>query len=214
MVSKKAGVNARGSAQGKVKSEARSIFHTRDLTPSDFPLLAQLFGSNGACAGCWCMWWRLEDGEQLGDIAHGEARRRQKELVESGRSRGVLAFVGDQPVGWVAWARRAELPRLGRSRTLVCEDAQDVHSVPCFFIKAGFRGQGVARALLRHALRTLRAEGARVVEGYPVALGRKPSNGEAFTGTVPFFESEGFVTLTRGATGRQRARLSLGPSRG
>ena len=182
---------------------------TRDLTPRDFPLLERLFGENGACAGCWCMWWRLGPGERLRDIAHGEARRRQKALVEAGRSRGVLAFTDGEPVGWVAWARRTELPRLARSRTLACDDAERVFSVPCFFVKPGHRGRGVARALLRHALRTLRREGAAIVEGYPVALGRRLSNAEAYTGTVPFFESEGFEVVTRGRTGRQRARRSL-----
>jgi hypothetical protein len=62
---------------------------------------------------------------------------------------------------------------------------------------------------LRHALESLGREGARIAEAYPVALGRRVSNGEAFTGTVPFFESEGFVTVTRGHTGRQRARRAL-----
>ena len=190
------------------KARAEAV-ETRDLGPGDFPLLAGLFGPSGACAGCWCMWWRLEPGEQLRDIAHAQARRRQRALVEAGRSRGVLAFVGGEPVGWVAWARRTELPRLARSRTLACDDAAQVFSIPCFFVKAGYRGRGIARALLRHALRTLRREGATVVEGYPVALGRRVSNGEAFTGTVPLFESEGFEVVTRGRTGRQRARKLL-----
>jgi GNAT superfamily N-acetyltransferase len=182
---------------------------TRDLGRGDFPLLEKLFGENGACGGCWCMWWRLEKGEKLSDIAYAEARRRQRALVLAGRSRGVLAFCKGEPIGWVAWARRTELPRLGRSRTLACDDPEEVFSVPCFFVKAGFRGRGVARALLLHALETMRREGARTVEGYPVALGRRPSNSEAYTGTVPFFEEEGFVTLTKGRTGRQRARKLL-----
>jgi GNAT superfamily N-acetyltransferase len=182
---------------------------TRDLRPEDFPLLERLFGPSGACAGCWCMWWRLGPGEQLRDIAGAEARRRQEALVESGRSRGALAFVGGEPVGWVAWARRTELPRLARSRTLACDDADRVHSIPCFFVRAGHRGRGVARALLRHAVRSLRREGATLLEGYPVALGRKVSNAEAYTGTVPFFESEGFRVVTGGGPGRQRARKAL-----
>jgi GNAT superfamily N-acetyltransferase len=193
----------------RAAAKPRLRLTTRDLTPDDFPALAALFGPRGACAGCWCMWWRLENGEHLRDIAYAEARRRQKALVESGRSRGVLAFEGDEPIGWAAWARRVELPRLQRSPTLKCDDAEEVFSLPCFFVKAGHRGQGVARALLRHALKALRREGARIAEGYPVALGRRVSNADAFTGTVAFFESEGFASLTRGRTGRQRVRKAL-----
>jgi len=41
---------------------------TRALTPRLWPALAELFGANGACGGCWCMWWRIETGERWRDI--------------------------------------------------------------------------------------------------------------------------------------------------
>jgi len=130
-------------------------------------------------------------------------KRRQRNLVESGTSHGVLAFVDGAPVGWCAYAHKSELPKLQRSKALASDDAPEVWSIPCFFVKAGFRGCGVSRALLRHALRSIRAAGGRVAEAYPV---RPPAtNAAAFTGTVPFLESEGFVTLTkhpRGGSGR------------
>jgi len=123
------------------------------LTPDRFADLERLFGPNGACAGCWCMWWRLGPGETV-SIANGpRMKQRQKSLVRSGASRGVLAFAGGAPVGWCAYARRVDLPKLQRSPSLACDDAADVWSIPCFFVKAGFRGKGIARALLRHALR-------------------------------------------------------------
>jgi len=153
------------------------------------------------------MWWRLPAGESLHDVAYAEAKRRQKKLVLSGASRGVLAFAGGEPVGWCAYARRTDLPRLARSRFFACDDPEHVWSIPCFFIKAGWRKKGIARALLRHALRSIRAQGGRIAEAYPV---RPPAtNGTAFTGTVPFLESEGFVTLTSRPRGKQRARKTL-----
>ena len=180
---------------------------TRDLTPDLWPEMERLFGENGACAGCWCMWWRLRPSERISIANAPRMKRRQRALVEAGASRGVLAFAGADPVGWCAIALRSELPKLQRSKALAGDDAPDVWCIPCFFVKAGFRGRGVARALLRHALRTIRAEGGRIVEAYPV---RPPAtNAAAFTGTVPFMESEGFVTLTVNQRGRQRARLVL-----
>src|SRR2546423_8858558 len=89
-----------------------------------------------------------------------------KSLVRSGASRGVLAFAGGAPVGWCAYARRVDLPKLQRSPSLACDDAADVWSIPCFFVKAGFRGKGIARALLRHALRSIRLAGGRTAEAY------------------------------------------------
>jgi GNAT superfamily N-acetyltransferase len=180
---------------------------TKELTPELWPQMEKLFGKNGACAGCWCMWWRREKGERV-TLADGpRLKARQKALVLSGRSRGVLAFAGDEPVGWCAYARRTELAALSRSKNLACDDAAEVWSVPCFFIKPGFRGRGIARALLRHALRSIRAGGGRIAEAYPV---RPPAaNSAAFTGTVPFLESQGFVTLTARPRGRQRARKAI-----
>lgn len=31
----------------------------RPLTPDLWPALENLFGKNGACNGCWCMYWRI-----------------------------------------------------------------------------------------------------------------------------------------------------------
>ena len=28
------------------------------LVPERLPDLERLFGPRGACAGCWCMWWK------------------------------------------------------------------------------------------------------------------------------------------------------------
>jgi GNAT superfamily N-acetyltransferase len=181
---------------------------TRDLKPSLWPAMEELFAPNGACAGCWCMWWRLGPGEPVRLADGPKMKRRQRALVAAGRSQGVLAFADGEPVGWCAWARRTELPRLQRSPTLACDDADRVFSLPCFFVKAGFRRKGVARVLLRHALKSIRAGSGRIAEAYPVRC--PPSaNGRAFTGTVAFLESEGFTTLTSRPRGRQRARRTL-----
>jgi GNAT superfamily N-acetyltransferase len=183
---------------------APNAIEIRELTPELWPAFEKLFGANGACAGCWCMWWRVPDGERFDDLRGAEAKRRQKALIASGRSRGLIAFAGGEPVGWCAYGRRTEFAALARSRTLACDDPEEVWSVPCFFIKRGWRGRGVGRALLRAALRSLRREGARVAEAYPV---RPPvDNAGAFTGTVPWLESEGFRVVAPRTRGRQRAR--------
>jgi hypothetical protein len=40
--------------------------------------------------------------------------------------------------------------------------------VPCFFVHKSYRGQGVATALLAHALSAMKKLGAKTIEGYPV----------------------------------------------
>lgn len=193
-------------ARPKSRSSAADL-EIRELTAELWPEFEKLFGQNGACAGCWCMWWRIPDGERFVDVRGPEAKRRQKALVLSGKSRGLLAFAAGEPVGWCAYGRRSDFVALARSRTLASDASEGLWSLPCFFIKRGWRGRGVARALLRAALATLARQGATIAEAYPV---RPPaSNASAFTGTVPWLESEGFRVVTDRPRGRQLARRSL-----
>ena len=37
----------------------------------------RLFGEKGACAGCWCMFWRLEKGERFDDVQHAGSIERE-----------------------------------------------------------------------------------------------------------------------------------------
>src|SRR5262245_58680451 len=101
-----------------------------ELTPSRWHELERLFGPNGACAGCWCMWWRIEEGERWRDVKGAPAKRRMRRLVQSGKAQGLLAFAGGDPVGWLAYGRRTEFPRLNRAPSLKCDDADQVWSLP------------------------------------------------------------------------------------
>lgn len=180
----------------------------RDLTPALWPAMEALFGERGACGGCWCMYWRLEKGERWDDLKGARARARMKALVRKGEARGALAFAGEEPVGWCAYGRRPHFVRLERARTLACDDAERVWSIPCFFVKAGWREQGVATALLEHAVKVLRRRGAKIVEGYPVNLkgAERLPNAFAWTGTRAMFEAAGFRPADSGDASKIRMR--------
>src|SRR4051812_33944445 len=110
---------------------------TRELTPARWPDFEALFESaNGVCGGCWCMFWRLNEGERYGDIKGPRARRRMRALIASGKARGVLAYAGKEAVGWLSYGPRREYPKLDRAPSLRCDDADSVWSLPCFFVKA------------------------------------------------------------------------------
>jgi GNAT superfamily N-acetyltransferase len=180
----------------------------RDLTPSLWPALETLFGPRGACGGCWCMYWRLEKGRRWEDLKGAPAKRRMRQLVVAGKARGAIAFAGEEPVGWIAYGPRRDFPRLERARTLACEDAERVWSLPCFFIKAGWRDRGVAAALLQHVLRSLRRQGAKIAEGYPVNLkpGQRLPSAFAWTGTRSLFADAGFELAGPATTSKVRMR--------
>jgi GNAT superfamily N-acetyltransferase len=184
----------------------------RELTPELWPQLEALFGAKGACGGCWCMYWRQEKGASWAADKGAVNKRRFRSLVREDRAHGVLAFDGDEPVGWCAFDRRQELVKLDRAPSLACDDAGVVWSLPCFYVKAGRRGQGVATALLRGALDALRRRGVRVVEGYPVRPavdGKKTAAAFAWTGTRSLFEAAGFQVVGNPEGGRQRVRKIL-----
>ncbi len=184
----------------------------KKLTPALWPSLEKLFGKNGACGGCWCMHWRTEKGEKWDEIKGDVARKRFKALVESGKARGVLAFADGEPVGWCSYGPRTSFSKLDRSPSLACDDAAKVWSLPCFFVKAGFRDQGVSSKMLEFALACLKKEGAKIVEGYPVkpdAKGKAIPAAFAFTGTRPLFDKHGFEIAGNKDGGKQRVRLEL-----
>lgn len=187
-----------------------SKVQTRELTPALWPDLEALFGNNGACGGCWCMYWRQERGEDWSKLKGATNKRRLRGLVRTGRAHGVLAYVDGEPVGWAAFERRRDLAKLDRAPSLACDDAEKVWSLPCFFVKAGYRRQGVASALLAAAIKAVRRRSGAVVEAYPVRsakFGKAIPAAFAWTGTIPMFEAAGFEPVGPREGGKQRMRL-------
>ena len=188
---------------------------TKELTPARWKDLESLFGPRGACAGCWCMFWRLEKGENLQNVGPRETKRRFKKLVTSSKAHGVLAYASaggkKEPVGWCSFDRRTDYLALDRAPSLACDDAERVWSLPCFFIKAGWRGKGVARALLAAALKAMKKRGAKIAEAYPVkpGAGGKVPAAFAYTGVPALFEPEGFELVQLKPRGKQRMRKRL-----
>ena len=182
-----------------------------ELTPDLWPALERLFGPNGACGGCWCMYWRLRPGERYEDVKGPIAKRRFKALVVKGKAHGLLAFAEDEPVGWCAVERRVDLPRLDRAPSFRVDDAERVWSLPCFFIKAGWRGKGVASALLKAADAFLVERRVEIVEAYPTKPTSKAKVPAAFawTGVRAMFEGAGFERADDRERGKQRYRKRL-----
>src|SRR5205814_4849756 len=126
-----------------------------------------LLGGDGD-RGCWCQSWRGSDSA-FGHAAAGGNRDRLRGQVEAGVfAPGLIAYLGDEPVGWLGFGPRAAMPRLVNSRTIPALDDQPVWSIGCFRIRVGYRRRGVARALLAAAVEHVREVGAPAVEAYPI----------------------------------------------
>ncbi|CAN5279202.1 hypothetical protein BH18ACT5_BH18ACT5_14040 [soil metagenome] len=131
-------------------SEPPSGIHVEAASPDRWADLARLAGDRGFYSGCWCIWWRVTSQEW--SDRHGDGLRSElNALVDEGEQPGLLAFAGDQPIGWVAVAPRSEYPRLDRSSKLKPVDEKPVWSITCFYIDRHHRRQGVAEKLLSAA---------------------------------------------------------------
>ncbi|GMV32252.1 MAG: GNAT family N-acetyltransferase [Chloroflexi bacterium] len=160
-----------------------------------------LFGENGACGGCWCMYWKLR-GKAFSENKGGGNRQMQKSIVDAKIVPGLLAYSEGYPVGWVAIEPRSQYPKLASSRILKPIDDKEVWSVTCLFVEKRHRRMGVAVELLKAALDYAKDNGAKIVEGYPVETKGDAPPVFIFTGTSSTFQQAGFKEAARHAPTR------------
>lgn len=179
------------------------------LVPERWADLEALFGSRGACAGCWCMYWRQTQREF--EAGAGEPNRfALRKLIETGVVPGLLAYHDGKAIGWISLGPRESFPRLARSRVLKPVDDNKVWSVVCFFVAKEYRRQGLMVYLLQEGVRFAASCGAEIVEGYPIAV--KSGNTPAvfiYTGTESAFLQAGFVEVARRSETRPIMRYSI-----
>jgi GNAT superfamily N-acetyltransferase len=179
----------------------------RPLTPDLWPQLEELFGRAGACNGCWCMYWRI--GGAYTKRPRDANRKAFKAVVKKGPPPGLLAFADELPVGWAQVTPRAALPHLDAARFTRAVDDKPVWSLSCFYIRKGWRGEGIMTTLIDQATAFARKQGAPALEAYPMKTGgAKRSNSSLYTGTATTFARAGFKTVALPAPHRPTVRLA------
>jgi GNAT superfamily N-acetyltransferase len=174
----------------------------RPLTPDRLGDLAALFAQGGDPKWCWCAYFRVRG---VDFSAGSEARHRAvletatRDGVAEDRAPGLVAYEGDEAVGWVSVGPREDYQRLLHSRVLAPVDDTPVWSIVCFVVGRRSRGRGVARMLLDAAIDHARGHGATMLEAYPVDLaeGERVGAGEAYKGTLSMFRRAGFEEVAR-----------------
>ncbi|WP_185972643.1 GNAT family N-acetyltransferase [Georgenia yuyongxinii] len=190
-------------------TQAQPTIEIRPLDAARWPDLERLFARPGDPRACQCTWWRLP-GKEFG--ATGLAGRRQLMAARAAQAPapGLIAYDGEEPVGWVALAPRAEYPRIPRSTIITYQDVPGCWSVTCFFVRHDHRRQGLLERLLATAVQHARANGAEHVEAYPVEPGPAQSDSGLFRGPIDLFLRAGFTEIGR-RQGRPTVRLALAP---
>ena len=177
----------------------------RPLTPDLWPDLEDLFGEKGACNGCWCMYCRIGAAYRKQPADKNKAAFRA--IVKRGPPPGLLAFDGDRAVGWCQVTPRDELPALDRSWRLKRVDDVPVWALSCFYVRIGYRRQGVTKALLCAALKVAKKAQAPALEAYPFDAAVSPSTSS--TGYASTFARAGFKVVARRDPPRPIMRYDL-----
>ncbi|UOY02691.1 GNAT family N-acetyltransferase [Blastococcus sp. PRF04-17] len=160
---------------------------------SSFDDVATMVGPKRPDANvCWCLSYRIPSKENL--ALQGPARgERVRRLVAEDPPPGVLAYDGDEVVGWAGVHPRADTT-FATNRKIPHVDDLDVWSLWCVRVRPGHRGRGIAHHLVDGAVEFARVHGAPAIEGYPVDnAGEKVDLTMAYVGTVKLFERAGFV---------------------
>lgn len=182
--------------------------------------LQAVFGTADYCGRCYCQHYKTL-GWHWGSLSDAERRdrlRRQTrcEDPEAQSTTGLVAYLGSEPVGWVAVEPRMAYPRLQglptvwRSRD---EDKKDegVWSVTCFVTRKGYRKRGITYALAAATIGYARDQGARALEGYPMITqpGKEITWGELHVGSRQVFADAGFTEVSHPSPRRVVMRIDF-----
>ena len=142
---------------------------------------------------CWCLSYRLTSSKENQALTGTERGAKVRELVAQDPPPGVLAYDGDEVVGWAGVHPRADTS-FATNRRIPHVDDLDVWSVWCIRVRPGHRGEGISHYLLAGAVEFARQHGAPAIEGYPLDnSGAKVDLTMAYAGTKRLFEKAGFT---------------------
>ena len=174
----------------------------RPVTPETLPDFTALFDGPGGPKHCWCMVWRATSEEGRG--TKGPVRKRQMlTRINQNTPVGLIAYCEQVPVAWVSIAPRETYRRLKGPEAL---PGEAIWSLACMYVRRKLRGQGIAHILIAAAIDHARANGATIIEGYPVAT---DAPNYKFMGLVPAFERAGFTFVEMAGKRRHVMRLPL-----
>jgi len=197
------------SMSNKVQIKIKSSYDFYPVTNENWKDFEKLFGDKGACAGCWCMYWRMRRKDYDAQRGAG-TKRKMKAIVNNGIVPGILAYHINEPVGWCSVAPREDFPVLENSRVLQRIDDKPVWSVVCFYINKAYRRKGLSIELLNAAKKFVKSSNGEILEGYPVEPKKdRTADVFAWTGLASSFRKAGFKEIIRRSDTRPIMRINL-----
>lgn len=182
--------------------------------------LRAVFGTADYPGMCYCQRFKTRDCH-WSSITHDERQRRLREQThcddpQAQVTSGLVAYLGKEPVGWVAVEPRTAYARLARLRTAWSgrqEDRADdsVWAVTCFVTRKGYRKRGITYALAAATIDFAREAGARALEAYPMITtpGKEITWGELHVGSRQVFADAGFTEVSHPSPRRVVMRVDF-----
>jgi predicted GNAT family acetyltransferase len=164
----------------------KATFTTAPVSKKTWADFERLFSATGAPHFCWCTLYRFRNAPQMDKAEKSES---MAELVGEQTPIGVLAYDGDEAVGWCSIAPRETYVKLERSKTMPRTSDAPTWTILCFFVPRTQRGRGITNALLHGAVAYARASGAEIVEAYPFDSAKTTST---HRGHSSLFRAAGF----------------------
>lgn len=173
----------------------------------------RLFAAGEALGAWWyhchCAIWHHTGGMDVWDTrTAADNRDAMVERIRAGRYHGLLAYAGDEVVGWCRAGPRSELG-LTMSKESAPEDAERLGIVSCFVVLPAWRGKGVARALVAGLDDHLQDLGCTRAEAHPLVPGAEQHDG--MQGFLAWFLDAGWQDAGLVGEHARLVRKSLAP---
>lgn len=171
---------------------------------ASFADLQAVFGTRGSAAICQCQRYKLAPREAFAKFPVEERQHRLRlqtscDDPEAPKTSGLVAYAGEQPVGWVAVEPRPNYCGLLRNQRVPWVGRQtpahdpSIWAITCVFVRVGRRRAGTANALVAAAVEFARSRGAAAIEAYPIVAGATWD--EVHVGTPSMFAAAGLSVV-------------------
>jgi GNAT superfamily N-acetyltransferase len=149
---------------------------------------------------CYCTYYyypRFDSSKKL------ERSRREyaKWLIENNLMNGYLVFEGGKAIGWCNVGPKKNYPKLVKKN----HGYDGIKSIVCFVIEKGYRGKGIAKAILKRIIKDSKKDDTKRIEAYPNL--RAKNEFSHYHGPVDMYLKEGFEMEKSGNSTRVKLML-------
>ncbi len=147
---------------------------------------------------CFCRFYYTDCSQEEWQHRTGEHNAAEAmQAIKDGKMHGYLAFDGDTCIGWCCADSADQFIRIKTEMQPVIE-GKKVGSVLCYVVRPEYRGQGVARLLLKSAVEDFKKMGYDAVLTLPVDI--KDDLQKRYRGTLHMYQEMGFEKIQEHGT--------------